>query len=165
MIRALFRAASFLALLGAAAPDPNRLAPVRPLVGGTWVGSGFLPGVGNYSSTRQFDWTLDGKFIQMQHVLTIKDSVLSEAGYFGWDTQRSAVTMWGFASDGSHTTARLLAARSGRMIIEGNTIGVGEIHWRIMLRMRGKDELSIITEHERKGSWIPYTSAVYKRRK
>lgn len=167
MIRALFCAVSFLALLGAggADPDPNRLAPVRPLVGGKWVGSGFLPGVGNYSSTRQFDWTLDGKFIQMQHVLTIRDSVLSEAGYFGWDAQRSAVALWGFASDGSYTTARLLPARSGTMLIEGHTIGDAQTHWRILLRLRGKDELSIITEHERKGSWIPYTSAIYKRQK
>ena len=165
MIRALFRALPFAAFLGASAPDPNRLEPVRPLIGGKWVGSGFLPGVGNYSSTRQFDWTLDGKFIQMQHVLTIKDSVLSEAGYFGWDAQRSAVTMWGFASDGSHTTARLISSRSGTMVIEGNTVREADIHWRILLRIRGKDELSIITEHERKGSWVPYTSAVYRRRR
>jgi hypothetical protein len=33
----------------------------------------------------------------------------------------------------------------------------------MMLRVRGSDELSILVEHERKGSWIPYTSALYRR--
>jgi hypothetical protein len=97
-------------------------------------------------------------------VLTIRDSVLSEAGYFGWDSQRGGIALWGFASDGSYTTGNVTPARSGTLVLEGHTVGAERIHWRILLRLRGKDELSIITEHERKGSWIPYTSAIYRRK-
>lgn len=164
-MRAWTRALILVVALAAAAPTPDasRLDPFRPLVGGRWIGGGFLPGIGNYTSTREFAWTLDGKFIQTHHTLTIRDSTFSESGFVGWDPERKAVTLWSFASDGSRTTGSQIPARGGSILIEGTTTGDSATHWRSLIRPRGSDELSIITEIERKGSWIPYTSASYRR--
>lgn len=169
-MRAWSRALLFvaaLAPLGAAAPpaDVPRLDPFRPLVGGRWVGGGFLAGIGSYKSTREFAWTLDGKYIEMRHVLALRDSTFSESGYLGWDPERKAVSLWIFASDGSRTTASQVPARPGAILLEGNTLGDSVVHWRSLIRRRGDDELSIVTEIERQGSWIPYTSAMYRREK
>ncbi len=164
-MRALCCALLCLVALGATPSEANRLDPFIPLVGGSWVGGGFLPGIGNYKSTRTFGWTPDGRLIETKHVLTIGDSVHSETAYLGWDERRSTVALWGVASDGSQLTARQVPARGKAILIDGTTVGAAQTHWRMMLRLRGDHELSILVEHERKGSWIPYTSALYRREK
>jgi len=156
-------------------PDPKAQAaesPLKPfewLIDGTWYTEGEYPGLGKSRGMRTYRYTLGGRFIEMQQEVLIQPP--------GGGAQRMAVTailgrnpgtrrlqQWGFARDGSISTAEWDVVAPPAMRFEGRVVNSSPWRLRGILSRDAADEFVETLEVYNDGGWRPHSESRFARK-
>ena len=124
------------------------------LVGGRWTAEGEIPGFGNYTAERTYEWMLDGKFIEQRHVMTLPNAEIETKGVIGWNPEQQAIVAWGFGSDGGIATTVGAVIGPDELAFEGKRVGAfnaGDV--RATFHKIHDDEFTEKAEIKRDGQW------------
>jgi hypothetical protein len=151
---ALLAAAAMLALAPRAGQAQNgavraeRLEWFAPLIGGTWLADGDVPGAGGYTAERRYEWALDSTFVAVTQTMHFGSGpTIEERMMIGWDAVDQRIHVWSFASDGSYSDGYEVGGEDPRRwTAEGRTVGGRGGEWRITTFVYDRDAMSMLIE-------------------
>ncbi len=159
-----------VALLGLGA-SPLRagdspLAPYEWLIG-EWIGGGEYPGVGKYTVSYLYEWTMDRRFMKTTYVMVAGDRVVwTDLGMVGWDSARGCMVGFNFGMEGSIGWGRTIEEESPESFrMEGRVVGTDSPKdFRVRMRRKEPDVLEVVMEQKQGESWTALPPQVYRRK-
>ena len=142
----------------------DQLEPMAYLVGGLWRAEGEIPGFGEFTTERSYEWALAGQFIEQRHVMKLPDAKMEALGIIGWHPDKKAISAWGFGSDGGIAVTDVSAATNDQIRMEGARVGdfnAGPI--RSTFRKINNNEFLEIAEVEKDGEWVEMFTFRFRR--
>lgn len=141
------------------AQEPDPLAPVAALAGGTWIGQGKWPDGSPLHVEVRYFWGPTKRVLHFEtHDLTGKERKLLYEGLLFFDPQRGRIVQMNFKPAGGVDEMELTEANDKGYEVKGNNT------WSIV-RYNGPDEFLWELRIPESQGWKTILNAVHRRRK